>query len=309
MKILDGRDEKNLHFKWSPEVKPAIHIEPDEVLEVIVPDSSTMQIKKDSVLSDLGRIDNAKFDAAVGAIEISGARKGDTLAVTIVDIVPDTWGWTAIMNDFGLLKNRFPESLVIWNVSDGVARSSSDFLKDVSIPIRPFMGVIGTAPEEGTYGMIPPQRFGGNMDNKMNCVGATILLPVNIDGGMLSLSDPHASQGDGEICGTAIEISARVRLKVSIIKERLTMDPIVYSKSQESQSLMCAMGIDPNLHRASEKAAENMIQQLSLSGFKPEEAYILCSVAGDLRISEIVDEPNFVVSMCLPTGMLRQGLR
>ena len=69
------------------------------------------------------------------------------------------------------------------------------------------------------------------------------------------------------------------------------------------------MGIDPNLHRASEKAAENMIQQLSLSGFKPEEAYILCSVAGDLRISEIVDEPNFVVSMCLPTGMLRQGLR
>lgn len=309
MKTLDGRNEKNLHFKWSPEVKPVIRIEPGELLEVIVPDSSTMQIKRESELSDLGAIDSSKFDAAVGAIEVAGSRKGDTLEVTIVDISPDSWGWTAIMNDFGLLKNRFPESLVIWDISGGVAKSSSDFLKDVTIPVRPFLGIIGTAPEKGSFGMIPPQRFGGNMDNKMNCSGARILLPVNIDGAMLSISDPHASQGDGEICGTAIEISATVRLKVRIIKGRQTLDPVVYSRSQESGSLMCAMGIDSDLHQASVKAAENMIQQLSLSGFKPEEAYILCSVAGDLRISEIVDEPNFVVSMCLPTGVLKPELR
>ena len=309
MKTLDGRNEKNLHFKWSPEVKPVIRIEPGELLEVIVPDSSTMQIKRESELSDLGAIDSSKFDAAVGAIEVAGSRKGDTLEVTIVDISPDSWGWTAIMNDFGLLKNRFPESLVIWDISGGVAKSSSDFLKDVTIPVRPFLGIIGTAPEKGSFGMIPPQRFGGNMDNKMNCTGARILLPVNIDGAMLSISDPHASQGDGEICGTAIEISATVRLKVRIIKGRQTLDPVVYSRNQESGSLMCAMGIDSDLHQASVKAAENMIQQLSLSGFKPEEAYILCSVAGDLRISEIVDEPNFVVSMCLPTGMLKPELR
>jgi acetamidase/formamidase len=309
MKTLDGRNEKNLHFKWSPEVKPVIRIEPGELLEVIVPDSSTMQIKRESELSDLGAIDSSKFDAAVGAIEVAGCRKGDTLEVTIVDISPDSWGWTAIMNDFGLLKNRFPESLVIWDISGGVAKSSSDFLKDVTIPVRPFLGIIGTAPEKGSFGMIPPQRFGGNMDNKMNCSGARILLPVNIDGAMLSISDPHASQGDGEICGTAIEISATVRLKVRIIKGRQTLDPVVYSRNQESGSLMCAMGIDSDLHQASVKAAENMIQQLSLSGFKPEEAYILCSVAGDLRISEIVDEPNFVVSMCLPTGVLKPELR
>lgn len=309
MKTLDGRNEKNLHFKWSPEVKPVIRIEPGELLEVIVPDSSTMQIKRESELSDLGAIDSSKFDAAVGAIEVAGSRKGDTLEVTIVDISPGSWGWTAIMKDFGLLKNRFPESLVIWDISGGVAKSSSDFLKDVTIPVRPFLGIIGTAPEKGSFGMIPPQRFGGNMDNKMNCSGARILLPVNIDGAMLSISDPHASQGDGEICGTAIEISATVRLKVRIIKGRQTLDPVVYSRNQESGSLMCAMGIDSDLHQASVKAAENMIQQLSLSGFKPEEAYILCSVAGDLRISEIVDEPNFVVSMCLPTGVLKPELR
>ena len=309
MKTLDGRNEKNLHFKWSPEVKPVIRIEPGELLEVIVPDSSTMQIKRESELSDLGAIDSSKFDAAVGAIEVAGSRKGDTLEVTIVDISPGSWGWTAIMNDFGLLKNRFPESLVIWDISGGVAKSSSDFLKDVTIPVRPFLGIIGTAPEKGSFGMIPPQRFGGNMDNKMNCSGARILLPVNIDGAMLSISDPHASQGDGEICGTAIEISATVRLKVRIIKGRQTLDPVVYSRNQESGSLMCAMGIDSDLHQASVKAAENMIQQLSLSGFKPEEAYILCSVAGDLRISEIVDEPNFAVSMCLPTGVLKPELR
>lgn len=309
MKILDGRDEKNLHFKWSPDVKPVIRIDPDELLEVRVPDSSTMQIRKESELSDLGSIDSSKFDAAVGAIEISGSKKGDTLEVTIVDIIPDSWGWTAIMNDFGLLKNRYPESLVTWNISGGEARSSSDFLKDVRIPVRPFLGIIGTAPENGSYGMIPPQKFGGNMDNKMNCKGARILLPVNVDGGMLSISDPHASQGDGEICGTAIEVSATVRLKVRIIKKKQALDPVVYSKSQESENLMCAMGIDSDLHRAAVKAAENMIQQLSLSGLKPEEAYILCSVAGDLRISEIVDEPNFVVSMCLPTGILKPELR
>ncbi|WP_393970860.1 acetamidase/formamidase family protein [Oxyplasma meridianum] len=308
MRVLDGRDEKNLHFKWSPEVKSVIRIEPGEILEVLVPDSSTMQIKKESKLADLGRIDNSKFDAAVGAIEILGAKKGDTLEVTIVDIIPDAWGWTAIMKDFGLLKNRFQESLVIWNISGSIASSSSDFLKGVRIPVRPFLGVIGTAPEKGTYGMIPPQRFGGNMDNKMNGVGSRIMLPVNIDGGMLSISDPHASQGDGEICGTAIETSARVRLMVKIIRKKHELDPIVYSKSGESESMMCAMGIDSDLHSAAVKAAENMIHHLSLAGYKPEEAYILCSVAGDLRISEIVDEPNFVVSMCLPTIFLRQNL-
>ena len=308
MKTLDGRNEKNLHFKWYPEVKPVIRIEPGELLDVIVPDSSTMQIRRESKLSDLGSIDSSRFDAAVGAIEVAGSRRGDTLEVTIVDIIPDTWGWTAIMNDFGLLKNRFPESLVIWSISDGLARSSSDFLKNVAIPVRPFLGVIGTAPEKGSYGMIPPQKFGGNMDNKMICSGARILLPVNVDGAMLSISDPHASQGDGEICGTAIEISATVSLKVRIIKGRQTLDPVVYSQNQESGSLMCAMGIDSDLHMASVKAAENMIQELSLSGYKPEEAYVLCSVAGNLRISEIVDEPNFVVSMCLPTSMLKPEL-
>lgn len=304
MKIIDGRDEANLHFKWFPEVNPIVKIDPDELIEVIVPDSSTMQIRRESEIHDLGTIDSSKFDAAVGAIEISGTKKGDILEVTLVDIIPESWGWTAIMNDFGLLKNRFPETLVIWDIYHGLARSGSDFLKGVQIPIKPFLGVIGTAPEKGTYGMIPPQNFGGNMDNKMNCKGARILLPVNVDGGMLSISDPHASQGDGEICGTAIEVSARVKLKVRVIKGKKLLDPLVYSRSGCSEDILCAMGIDSDLHRASVKAAENMIDQISGSGLSPEEAYILCSVAGDLRISEIVDEPNFVVSMCLPTVLL-----
>jgi len=306
MKVIDGRDEKNLHFKWFPEVKPIAKIEQNELIEIMVPDSSTMQIKKESKTQDIATIDSSKFDAAVGAIEISGSKKGDILEITLEDIIPEPWGWTAIMNDFGLLKNKFPETLMTWDISDGMASSRSDFLKGFQIPVKPFLGVIGTAPGKGTYGMIPPQNFGGNMDNKMNCKGARILLPVNVDGGMLSISDPHAAQGDGEICGTAIEVSARVRLKARVIKGRHLLDPVVYSHGVCMEDVICTMGIDSDLHRASEKAAENMIEQISPEGLSPEEAYILCSVAGDLRISEIVDEPNFVVSMCLPADLIRK---
>lgn len=302
---LDGTKEANLHFKWSPSIKPAIKIEQNEEIEIIVPDSSTMQIKEDWKTEDLEKLDNNKLDGAVGPIFINGAEPGDLLQIEMIGIKPGRWGWSAILSDFGLLKGEFAERLVMWDIKDGFAVSRDEFLEGVRIPVRPFLGIVGTAPKSNEYGMIPPQYFGGNMDNRLLTEGSTIFLPVNQKGGMLSVSDPHASQGDGEVCGTAIETSATVKLKAKVEKGSSILFPRAVARYNENGERIVAMGISEDLHDASAKAVKNMISELENHGLTSEESYMLMSVAGDLRISEIVDVPHFVVSATIDMELIR----
>lgn len=297
---IDGREERNLHFKWTSDIQPVAKVGDGETVHIIVPDSSTMQIKSDYTTSDMGKIDGSKFDAAVGPIYVEGAEKGDVLEVEIVDIKVGSWGWSAIIKDFGFMKNVYDERLLIWDIKDGFAQTRGDFLKGIKIPVNPFLGVTGVAPEKGEFGMIPPQYFGGNMDNKLLTKGSKIYFPVNQPGALLSISDPHAYQGDGEICGTAIETSADVKLKVKVHKSKNIRFPQADVRETVNSKLILAMGIANDLHTAARYAFENMVERMSERGLKPDETYILCSVAGNLRISEIVDEPNFVVSLTIP---------
>lgn len=306
MHKIDGTSETNLHFKWSPTLKPIIEIDQDEEIEITVPDSSTMQIKENWTTDDLGKLDNSRLDAAVGPIYIRGAEPGDLLQVEILNIRTGRWGWSAILSDFGLLKGEFDEKLVMWDIIDGIVTTKDGFLKGVKIPSKPFLGIIGTAPRTDEYTMIPPQNFGGNMDNRLLTEGSTVFLPVNQRGAMLSVSDPHASQGDGEICGTAIETSATVRLKTKVIKNSSISFPRALSRYSENGEKIVAMGISEDLHDAAVKAVRNIFEECSKYGFSNEESYVLMSVAGDLRISEIVDEPNFVVSATLDTKLIRE---
>ena len=143
------------------------------------------------------------------------------------------------------------------------------------------------------------------MDNKLLKKGARLILPVNVKGALLSFADPHASQGDGEVCGTAIETSAQVDAVVTLKKNFPLKYPRLLSSVEESGKQMVSMGIGPDLYSAAQEAVLDMIQVLMEKGFTENEAFALCSVAGNLRISEIVDEPNFVVSLLLDEEFTR----
>ncbi len=308
MITIDGTKEENLHYKWSPSLKPIAHVRDGDEIRVIIPDSSTMQVKPGMAASDLTKLDSSKFDAAVGPIYIDGAEPGDALVVDILDIQVGDWGWSAILNFIGLLRGRFSNLLVHWSINDGYAQTIGDFLKGIRIPVKPFLGVIGVAPREGEYGMIPPQYFGGNMDNRLNGVGARVYLPVNVKGALLSLADPHASQGDGEVTGTAIETSAIVRVRVNVVKGLTIRRPFTIAPQRDEHTeVIATMGISNDLYQAAKDALEDMLIILGkLHGLTPEEGYVLSSVIGNLRISEIVDEPNYVVTLTIPRSILER---
>ncbi|MCL6090565.1 MAG: acetamidase/formamidase family protein [Candidatus Thermoplasmatota archaeon] len=299
MMKLNGLDERNIHFKWSPSLKPVLYVDDEQELIVKIPDSSTLQINRNSSTDDMSRIDSSKLDAAVGPIYVNGAAPGDVLEVKIMDLSVADWGWTGIIKNFGFLKGMFENRLVIWDIKDGIASTSGDFLGGVNIQISPFLGIIGVAPSEGDHPMIPPQSFGGNMDNKLLKKGASVFLPVYREGAMLSLADPHAAQGDGEVCGTAIESIAEAKIFIKVHKNMRIKYPRAFSSEEHSGEVIVAMGIHCDLLTAAKESILNMIEELKLYGFSADESYMLCSVAGNLRISEIVDEPNFVVSTVL----------
>ncbi|MEM0160886.1 MAG: acetamidase/formamidase family protein [Thermoplasmata archaeon] len=301
---IDGTKIENLHFKWSSNNKPIAYVSAEEEILVKVPDASTMQITEQFKTEDLKNLDQSKLDGAVGPIYINEAKKGDLLEIELLDIKVGSWGWSAILPDFGLLKNRFNEALIIWNIKDNIA-TTGPLLKNVKVPVSPFLGVIGTAPESGAFDMIPPQHFGGNMDNKLLGKHAKLYLPVLVNGALLSISDPHASQGDGEVCGTAIETTATAKIKTRILKRKNLKYPYaIINIEQKKEELLVTMGIAADLYKAAQYAVEDMISMLEKYGFSAEEAYILSSVAGNLRISEIVDEPHFVVSLTMPKKLV-----
>lgn len=306
MKIIDGNNISILQKKWKSDSKPIEYVKDGEEFTVIVPDSSSNQIRIDSTDSILSEMDATLLDAAVGPVFVEGAKTGDLIEIQILDIKVGNWGWSSISPDFGLLKGRFRNRLFIWKIDKEYAEPYGQFLRGVKIPIDPFLGVIATAPSRGEFSMIPPQYFGGNMDNRLLKKGSRVRLPVNVDGALVSFGDPHACQGDGEVCGTAIETTATVKVRVKIITGEIALrNPVAHSRERFEQEVMVSMGIDPDLRKAAIMAVDSMISELKKLGYTEEESYVLCSVSGNLRISEIVDEPNIVVSMVLSRDIFK----
>ena len=307
--LIDGHLADHLQWRWRGDRKAVATVEPGAVVEIEVPDSSGSQLHERATRADLVAMDLARVDPAVGPIDVTGALPGDALVVELLDIEPGVWGWSGIFRDFGLLKDRFDPNLVVWTIQDGSARPRSGFLRDIQLPLRPMLGVVATAPASGDDPMIPPERFGGNMDNRLQRARARIELPVLRAGGGLSVGDPHALQGDGEVCGTGIETSARVRLRVDLRPGRAPPFPRIEGTEEpgSAQRFVCATGIGPDLHAAARAAVENLLDRLADFGWSHEEGYLLTSLVGSLRIAEIVDEPNFVVSAVFPTVVAEQA--
>lgn len=302
---IDGTGMKNIHYKWSKNLKPIARISQGEAVRMMIPDCYVGQLTESSTLEEMRKVDPATIDGASGPLWIEGAEPGDTLEVDIQEIKSGTWGFSMTEELYGLLKGRYPDKYTIWDLRDGYAISRTGF-KGIRLPINPFLGVMGVAPAEGEYTMLPPQYFGGNIDNKLLTSGSKLYLPILTDGALFSAADPHAAQGDGESGGTGIETSAAATLSFKVLKDRTIKYPRAIVDLNSKRCLL-AMGISDDLYKASQLAMEGLIDELGHRGISGGEAYTICSLAADLHISELVDEPNHVVSMTIPLDVVQRS--
>lgn len=299
------------HLGWDNSIEPALSVSPGQTIAVETIDASGGQLHAKATLDDLKELDFDKVNPVTGPIYIEGAEPGDAVAITFNAFHASGWGWTANIPGFGLLADEFPDAaLHVWTYDTGLAKPAV-FAPFGQVALKPFVGTIGLAlAEAGAHSVVPPRRVGGNLDIRDNCQGSTLYLPVEVAGGLLSLGDTHAAQGDGEICGTAIESPMDVEIKVDLIKDaqfrfpRLETDgPVTNHIDQHGYRV--TTGIGPDLMQSARDAVRQMIDWIcATSKIEPVEAYMLCSVAGDLRISEIVDMPNWVVSFYFPKSAL-----
>ena len=296
-----------LHTVWDNSLSPVITIDSGEIVRFTCLNDSGPRITPDTVAADLPNIDFIGHHLT-GPVAIRNATPGDVIQIDIESVSHDDWGYTLIRSGdrgVGLLPEEFPEPFLYhWELDNTVGR----FENGISVPLAPFPGVVGLAPgEPGQHHTGPPRRVGGNMDIKHLTAGSSVFLPVETTGGLLSVGDGHAAQGDGEVCVSAIEtpttITARITLRPDLSIESpqyQTTGPYAPAGLSQHGRGYATTGIRDDLMEAAKDAVRSMISHLqSDHALTREEAYVLCSVAGDLKISEVVDAPNWVVSMHL----------
>ncbi|MGV0908821.1 acetamidase/formamidase family protein [Martelella sp. FOR1707] len=295
------------HLGWDRSIKPVHFARSGETIAFACRDAGNGHYHHDSTAADILTANPENVNPLTGPVYVEGAAPGDALKVTIHEFTPSGFGWSAIIPGFGLLSDQFDQpKLKLWDY-DTAARKPAVFNDIASVPLRPFIGTIGVAmAEAGNHSVIPPRRVGGNMDIRDIAAGTTLYLPVEVEGALLSLGDTHAAQGDGEVCGTAIESAMDVAITIEVVKGAAPKTPHFSTPGPIARHLDAAgyevtTGIGPDLMTAARDAVSAMIDHLSRTRkLAPEDAYMLCSVAGDLKISEIVDAPNWVVSFYFP---------
>lgn len=295
------------HFGWNRDFEPVVIAKSGETIHFECSDSSAGQLGADATLETLAALDFGRINPVSGPVYMEGAKPGDTLKVTLRKFIPCGSGWTANIPGFGLLADQFTEpALHNWKY-DAVAMTPALFSSTARVPLKPFAGTLGVAPAEpGLHSVVPPRRVGGNLDIRDLTAGVSLYLPIEVDGALFSIGDTHAAQGDGEVCGTAIESQMNVEATLELIKggnlkspRFTTTEPV--SRHLDGAGYEVTTGIGPDLMTGARESVMRMIDLISAEhGVSAVEAYMLCSVCGDLRISEIVDMPNWVVSFYFP---------
>ena len=298
------------HLAWDHSIAPIARISSGEEVSFDMLEASNGQIGPESTVEAIRTLDFARVDQVNGPIYVEGAAPGDTLEVEFLDLQPAEWGWTAIIPGFGLLADEFPEPAIkVWHLEGG-ADGYGEFAPGIRIPLSPFCGEIGLAPgAAGAFSTIPPYRHGGNMDTKHLTKGARLFLPVEVEGALFSMGDGHAAQGDGEVCGTAIETPMRATVRLTVHKDRPVPEPQFFTAGPLAQRTntapyYCTDGIGPDLMEATRKAVRHMIDYLQRTySLSRADAYMLCSVAVDLKLCEVVDAPHWLVGAFLPQSI------
>jgi formamidase len=344
------------HNRWHEAIAPIVEAAPGEEVEIATRDAFDGQITPATTAEDLRHCDLNRVHPLTGPIYVAGAAPGDLLEVDIRDMKQGSFGYTVQVPGFGFLRDAFPDPYIAkWTLKDGFAQSAD--LPDVRIPDGSFVGVIGVAPSKelretvahreaalaARGGMalppeplgavpaadpiasealrtIPPRENGGNMDIKQLSKGAQLLLPVFVDGALFSVGDAHFAQGDGEACGTAIEMAGSILVRFALHKGEAERRRIRFPRFLRNdyyfppelaapKRFLATTGMSVRADGTNESedttlSARNallaMIDLLVERGWTRQQAYAICSVAVDLKISELVDVPNMVVSAFLP---------
>jgi acetamidase/formamidase len=298
---------ERVHHAWDNSIPPLLTIDSGDTVVFATRDASDGQITPQTSVDDLRTPRPFRGHPLTGPVYVRDAAPGDTLEVEILAVQPGPFGWTRFSPGRGLLPDDFDEPfLQIWDLT----RDPTPFRPGIAVPLEPFLGVMGVALAElGAHSTLPPRRNGGNVDTKQLTAGTRLSLPVLVEGALFSCGDGHAAQGDGEVCITAIECEMTATLRFTLHKGRelpefqfRTAGPLL--PRTNGREWYATTGHGPDLMEAARDAIRHMIAYLVREhGLTREEAYILCSVAVDLKLSEVVDAPNWIVSAFLPMSL------
>lgn len=301
-------DDAHCHAFWDNSHPPRVHIEPGDTVVFETLEASAGQIKPNSDSSALSSLSFDPIHPLTGPVYVQGAEPGDGLSVEIVSIENKGWGWNAVIPGFGLLADDFTNPyLHHYELTHQTCR----FSDAVVIPYEPFCGVMGVAPAEtGRLDTIPPRAGGGNIDIRHLTPGARAIFPIFVPGALFSCGDCHSAQGDGEVNGTGIETPMTVTLRFDVIKGANIPELRFFTAADKPLTRADTAGYyattahGPDLFANAQNAVRYMIDHLvSEKQLTAEEAYCLCGAAVDLKISEIVDAPNWIVSAYLPLSI------
>jgi formamidase len=348
------------HNRWHEAIEPAVEVEPGDTVVYETRDAFDGQLGARSTARDVAAAKLGPVHPLTGPVFVKGAQAGDLLEAELLEIEADPWdqwGYTVEVPGFGFLRDDFPEPYIVHWRLHGNDYAESDQLPGLRIPCNPFLGTFGLAPsaelrrtatrreaalaERGGMALppdpegavpaegpiaseglrtVPPRETAGNTDIKQTTPGVKMLLPVYVEGGLISTGDVHYAQGDCEACGTAIEIRSRASLRFQVHKGEADRrgirdlqffrdDYFAPAEHAAPRRFFATTGIcvrkdgeneSEDATLAARNALLNMIDYLGTRGLEPQQAYALCSCAVDLRISQTVDVPNFLVTALLP---------
>jgi acetamidase/formamidase len=297
----------SVHYVWDNSIAPALEVAPGEIFAVATREAADRQLKPGTSPSRLRQIDFGNFWPLTGPVAVRGARSGDAVEVEILDLRVGAWGWTAILPERGLLRDEIRGPyLHHWNLEG--ADDFAELRRGVRVPLAPFLGVIGCAPAgAGTSSPLPPRAVGGKLDIPRLTAGAKLLLPVQVEGALLSFGHGRAAQGDGEVCGSALECDVTATIRVHLRPKRAPAEPMALIPEPPAPPpgpRQMTVGSAPDLMDAARRATRHMIAWLgSEHRMSREVAYVLCSVAAEMRISQLVNTPHWTVTMSLPLAL------
>ena len=295
------------HSVWDRTLEPRLRIAPDDEVQIECVDASGGQVKPGMTTAEYLTIDRTKIHALTGPIWVDGAEPGDVLEIDVLFTQHSGWGWSSVVEGLGFLKERFREPYLFhWKLDGDVTRS----LAPAAVPVRPFPGVMGVArADDGSFRTRPPGLFGGNLDVRELCAGSKLYLPVYNRGALFSCGDGHAAQGDGEVCINGIECPLDATLRFRLHKQQPLSGPIVESSDTVAPDSIADSWVvvetGTSLEDAARAATSRMVDLLvSRWGFSDVHAYLLCSVALKLRLSQVVNEPVHTVSAAISKQIL-----
>lgn len=297
-------------YEWDNSLEPVLTIQPGDTVRYDFCVGGEMQIHPGSTLEDLVGFDLGRAWPLSGPVCVEGAAPGDALEIEILELKTKGWGWTGVFPGLGLLPEEFDQYyLRLFDFSEG---DYLDFNDQIRVPVEPFLGVMGVAPSApGRISIGAPDVYGGNMDIRHLTQGARLFLPVHVPGALFSAGDGHAAQGDGELCLTAVECPLAGALRFHLHKNKGLLAPRFFTRpgaltgKSDSKGFFVTTGIGPDLMKCAKDAARSMIDYLEAErGLSRYDAYVLCSIVTDLKISEIVDG-NSVVSAYLPLSIFK----